>query len=156
VEFAVAAFPGREFRAEVFHVNATADPVTRMVECLAAVAAPDPGLRPGFFASVRASVGREGEALVIPVEAVLPTEKGFLAFVVEGGRARARTVRLGLHTRDGGVEVISGLAAGETLAVAGALALEDGVAVEVAEEPGSPADAAAPAPAPAPAPGGGR
>jgi multidrug efflux system membrane fusion protein len=149
VGFRVAAFPERDFPAEVFHVNATADPVTRMVECLAAVREPEAGLRPGFFATVRASVGREGEAIVIPVEAVLPTEKGFLAFVVEDGRARARVVKLGLHTRDGGVEVISGLAPGEVLATAGALALEEGVAVETIEE-------AAPAAAPAPgAPPGG-
>lgn len=135
IEFRVTAFADRAFPAEVFHVNATADPITRMVECLAAVKAPEKGLRPGFFASVRASVGREGDAIVVPVEAVLPTEKGFTAFVVEGGKARARTLRLGLHTRDGGVEVISGLEPGESLAVAGALALEDGVPVEVVPEP---------------------
>jgi len=137
VEFRVAAFPDRPFPAEVFHVNATADPVTRMVECVASVPDPAEGLRPGFFASVRATVGRDGEAIVVPVEAVLPSERGFTAFVVEDGRARMRELRLGLHTRDGGVEVISGLAPGETLAVAGALALEDGVAVEIAESPGA-------------------
>jgi len=148
VEFTVAAFAERAFRGAVFHVNATADPVTRMVECLAAVPEPEKGLRPGFFASVRATVGRAGDAIVVPVEAVLPTEKGFTAFVVEDGKARARLLRLGLHTRDGGVEVISGLAAGESLAVEGALALEDGVPVQVVDGAGAGAAGAAPGAAP--------
>jgi len=136
VEFRVGAFPDRAFRAEVFHVNAMADPITRMVECVAEAKDPEPGLKPGFFASVRATVGRSDEAIVVPLEAVLPTEKGFTAFVVEEGKARVRVLRLGLHTRDGGVEVVSGLRAGETLAVDGATALEDGVPVQVVAEGG--------------------
>jgi multidrug efflux system membrane fusion protein len=129
--FSVSAFPGRAFEATIVHVNATADPVSRMVECIAAVKDPPPGLRPGFFASVSVAVAREGKAVVVPVAAILPTEKGFTAFVIEEGKARARQLRLGLHTRDGGVEVLSGLAPGETYAVAGAQSLADGVAVEV-------------------------
>ncbi len=134
-EFSVAAFPGREFSSTVVHVNATADPVSRMVECIAAVKDPPPGLRPGFFAAVRITVARADRAVVVPVSAILPTERGFTAFVVVDGKASARTLDLGLHTKDGGVEVISGLAAGETFVVAGAQSLSDGVAVVAAPSP---------------------
>jgi multidrug efflux system membrane fusion protein len=143
VEFSVAAFPGRSLKAEIFHVSATADPSTRMVECLAAVKEPEKGLRPGFFATVRAVVSRSGEAVVVPSDAVLPTEAGFTAFVVEDGKARARTLRLGLQTKDGGIEVLSGLARGDVLAVEGATALQDGVPVAV-DAPGAAAPGAAP------------
>jgi multidrug efflux system membrane fusion protein len=143
VEFSVAAFPGRSLQAEIFHVSATADPSTRMVECLAAVKEPEKGLRPGFFATVRAVVSRSGEAVVVPSDAVLPTEAGFTAFVVEDGKARARTLRLGLQTKDGGIEVLSGLARGDVLAVEGATALQDGVPVAV-DAPGAAAPGAAP------------
>jgi len=129
--FSVSAFPGRPFTSTIVHVNATADPVSRMVECIAAVKEPPSGLRPGFFASVTITVAREGKAVVVPVAAVLPTEKGFTAFVIEEGKARARQLRLGLHTKDGGVEVLAGLVPGETYAVDGAQSLSDGVAVEV-------------------------
>ena len=131
VEVRVSAFPTLVIAAEVFHVNATADPTTRMVECVAAVREPEKGLRPGFFASVRAEVSRAESAVVVPSSAVLPTEKGFTAFVVENGKARVRLLRLGLHTRDGGVEVISGLSAGESLVVEGAGALQEGVPVDI-------------------------
>jgi multidrug efflux system membrane fusion protein len=133
-KFTVAAFPGRPFTAAVVHVNATADPVSRMVECIAAVKEPPRGLKPGFFASVTIVVAREGKAVVVPVAAILPTEKGFTAFTIEDGKAKARTLVLGLHTKDGGVEVLSGLAAGETYAVGGAQSLTDGVAVEIAAD----------------------
>jgi multidrug efflux system membrane fusion protein len=131
--FRVAAFPGRDFDCAIVHVNASADPATRMVECLAAVKDPPAALRPGFFASVSVTVAREGEAIVIPVEAILPTEKGFTAFTVVDGKAASRKLRLGLHTRDGGVEVLEGLARGDVLVTAGAQILVDGVKVEIVQ-----------------------
>jgi len=131
VSFRVQPFPDRDLRAELFHVGSTADPSTRMVECLAALVDPDPALKPGFFASVRIEVAREEQAVVIPAEAVLPTERGFVAFTVEGGRAKRRDLRLGLHTPEGGVEVLAGLRPGETLVLLGAATLEEGVPVEV-------------------------
>ncbi len=146
VSFEAKPFPGRRFEARLYHVNATADAATRMVECVAEVDKPDPALRPGFFASVRAEVGSSAEAIVVPEAALLPTERGFVVFVVAGGRASVRPVRLGLHTRDGSVEVLEGLTAGEVIAVDGARALEDGVPVRVIEGDGGKGGAAPAAP----------
>ncbi|HKB16284.1 MAG TPA: efflux RND transporter periplasmic adaptor subunit [Planctomycetota bacterium] len=135
--FRVQPFPEREFRAALFHVGSTADPATRMVECLAAVGEGGADLKPGFFASVQIEVAREERAIVVPAAAILPTERGFVAFVVEEGRARRRDLRLGLHTPEGDVEVLSGLRAGETLVVLGAAILEEGSAVRVVPEAAS-------------------
>jgi len=147
VEVRVSAYPGRAFAAAVIHVNATADPVTRMVECLAAMKDPEKGLRPGFFAGVRAVLSEQAKALVVPVAAVLPSEKGFTAFVIQDGKARERALQLGLHTRDDGVEVISGLSRGDALVVEGATSLQEGVPVEIVPPSQAPG-------APDPAPGG--
>jgi multidrug efflux system membrane fusion protein len=137
VAFRVQSFPDREFEADLVHIQGIADPATRRVECLATVADPDPALRPGFFATVRIEVSREEEAVVIPEGAILPTEWGFVAFVVEEGTARRRDLVLGLHTREGGIEVLSGLRPGEALVVEGTAALEDGVRVQVVSGPGA-------------------
>jgi membrane fusion protein, multidrug efflux system len=134
VRFRLKAFGARDFEAELFHVDATADDATRMVGCLASVTNPDPGLKPGFFAQVWVEVAHEGTSIVVPEGALLPTEKGFVAFVEQGGRASRRVVLLGLHTRDGQVEVLSGLAVGDRLLVNGAQSLDDGVPVEIVEE----------------------
>ena len=115
-------------------VAAAADPSDRMVEVLARVDDSTGGeLRPGAFAEITIPVGAAREAPVVPQTAIRPSEKGFLAFVVEGDVARERVLTLGLRTVDGRVEVREGLAAGERLVVRGAEALSEGVGVAVAE-----------------------
>jgi hypothetical protein len=119
-----------------------------MVEVLARVDEATGGdLRPGAFAEVTVPVGSAREAPVVPQTAIRPSEKGFLAYVVEGETARERVLQLGLRTADGRVEVRDGLAVGERLVVRGAEALTEGAGVAVRE-----AGAGAPPPPPA-APG---
>ncbi len=88
--------------------------------------------RPG--ASVRAEVvlnAREN-ALLIPQVAVVRRPAGDVVYVIEDGVASARVVRRG-ERRGKLVEVASGLAQGEIVAVDGAGFLTDGTSVEVAE-----------------------
>jgi len=122
----------RTWTAEITHVGGAADPRSRMVAVTGRVTAAERGaLLPGAFAEVRVLVGRGTGAPVIPQTAIRPSERGFLAFVVEDGKARERVLALGLRTADGRVEVRDGLTAGETLVVRGAEALSDGAAVTV-------------------------
>lgn len=132
----------RQYSAELTHVAASADSTSRMVPVTARVDDRDRAeLRPGSFAQVTVPVGSTAEAPVIPQVAVRPSERGFLAFVVEGGVARERELQLGLSTEDGRVEVRSGVKPGEKLVVRGAEALSDGAKVRVTGGEG-----AAPAP----------
>jgi multidrug efflux system membrane fusion protein len=122
-----------EFRARITHVAESADDVSRMVAVTAEVDDPRKDvLRPGGFAEVVVPVGAQVDAPVIPQAAVRPSERGFLAYVVEEGKASERVLALGLRTADGRVEVRSGLAPGESLVVRGAEALRDGAAVRIA------------------------
>lgn len=118
------------YSATLTLVAAAADSRDRMVDVTARVDDPARAeLRPGAFAEVVVPVGSAGEAPVIPQTAIRPTERGFLAFVVEEGVARERILELGLRTADGRVEIRSGLVAGEKLVVRGAEALSDGAQV---------------------------
>ena len=137
----------RPYQAEIANVGAAAAAASRMVEVTARVDDPQRAdLRPGSFAEVTVPVGDSVAAPVIPQTAVRPSERGFLAYVVEGAVARERVLQLGLRTPDGRVEVRDGLQAGEMLVVRGAEALRDGAAVTVAT-PGSQPPPAAAAPA---------
>jgi multidrug efflux system membrane fusion protein len=130
ITFKVKALPGREFEGSLYHVGEVADPASRMVECLAWVDNRGRTLRPGYFAEVAAEIEEKRASIVVPQTAVLPTERGFVAFVVGAGdTAEERRVRLGLYTRDGGVEVLEGLEAGEPLVVRGASLLKNGMPV---------------------------
>jgi len=122
---------GAPHTAKIVYVAAVADERTRLIEVRAEV--DDSGasnLQAGAFVDVTVPVSGH-EAPVIPMVAVRPSEKGFLAYVVDGEVARERVVDLGLRTSDGMVEVRSGVQAGDKLVVRGAEALRDGAAVQV-------------------------
>lgn len=122
-----------EREAKITHIAGEASTTSRMVTVTSAI---DPEttklLRPGAFAEVTVPIGASGEAPVIPQIAVRASERGFLAFVVEGEVAHERVLTLGLRTADGRVEVRSGLKPGELLVVRGAEALKEGSGVRVA------------------------
>lgn len=123
----------RPFRASIVHVADAADATTRLVRITARVDDPERrALRPGSFAQVRVPVGGS-TAPVIPQTAVRASERGFLAFVIEDGKAKERVLQLGLRTDDGLVEVREGVRAGEKLVTRGAEALKDGSNVKIVE-----------------------
>ncbi|MBI4530872.1 MAG: efflux RND transporter periplasmic adaptor subunit [Candidatus Latescibacteria bacterium] len=133
VTFTVRAHPNREFTGTVFFISTIADPATRVVEVKARTDNPEGLLKPGFFASVRLQAALHQAAVMVPEEAIIPTEVGFVTFIVVDGKARQRKVEIGL--RDGGeVEILKGLTAGESLVVRGGHVLTDGIAVEISEE----------------------
>ncbi len=131
VRFTTAGRPGKEFTAQVFYVSSTADPTSRMVECLARVDNPGGELKPGFFAEVKADVESHRGAVVIPERAVLSTDRGFVVFEVVDGKAVQRRVDLGLRTRDGGIEIASGLGPEAQVVTDGGDILRDGSPVQV-------------------------
>ena len=125
---------GRNYQAIITHVAGSADPVSRMVLVTARINDPERQiLRPGAFAEVQVPIeATKIEAAVIPQTAIRPSERGFLAFVIEEGIAKERVLTLGMRTADGRVEVRSGVRPGEMLVVRGAEALKNGAAVRVA------------------------
>ena len=125
------------YTATINHVAAAADERSRMANVTAEVRdTRSAALRPGAFAEVRIPIGDSKLMPVIPQTAIRPSERGFLAYVVEGAVARERVLRIGLRTEDGQVEVLSGLTAGEKLVVRGAEALRDGAAVRSGNKKG--------------------
>jgi len=135
LSFHVGSIPDREFTGQIYHVGEVADPATRQVEVLAWVK--NPGvLKPGFFAEVvLPSESRKG-ALVVPETSVQASERGFVVFVVEGGKAKLRPVKIGLRTGGGNVEILAGLNAGETVVYEGSDRIADGTAVRDADDSG--------------------
>ena len=157
VTFRTSATREKDNAADLLYVQGTADPVSRMVECLAEVRTPEPALKPGFFASVTVEVRREAAAVVVPEEAVLATERGLVVYAIPGNKAVETPVRLGLRTKDGWVEITGGLAAGTPIAIENASVLAKGMTVEPfpSSKAGAPPPAGASAPKPPPdEPGG--
>lgn len=135
VSFTVRPLPGKTFTAELIHMSPQANVQTRTVECLALVENRDAMLKPGFFATVRAVIAMHEKAVVVADSAILPTERGFVAFVVKDNKAVQRNVKPGLFVREGVVEILDGLSPGDTLVVTGTAAIADGTALIVKEAP---------------------
>ena len=134
VSFQVPAWPGREFKAEVYFMSNQLDKETRTVDCYARVTKDAEKLKPGYFASAQMETGGNERAVVVPSMAVLPTEKGFVAFVIKDGKAEKRYLKTGMTVTDNSLEVLSGVKENEMLVVNGANALDEGSEVKILKE----------------------
>ncbi len=124
------AYPDTTFPGLVAEIGQAADVHTRVFKVKVAVENPQHRLKPGMFARAEIATQRVENALVIPRDAVVSADGKTVVFVVDGGKARARPVELGVV--DGPVvEVRAGLTAGESVVVAGLTDLTDGAAVIV-------------------------
>lgn len=118
VSLRVAAFPGRDFRAEIARVGASVHPASRTLPVEADVQNADGLLRPGFFATARVALaGPEKEALFVPKAALSVSGSSARVFVRTGNRVSEKLV-------------VAGRQDGELVEVQGALAPADEVAVE--------------------------
>ncbi len=126
--FKVAATGDREFTARIYHVGEVADPASRQVEVLAWVQ--NPGvLKPGFFAEVSLPSESKKDAIVVPETAIQASDRGFIAFAIQDGKAIVRPVELGPRTGGGFVEVLTGLSRGEVIVFEGSDRITNGTSV---------------------------
>jgi HlyD family secretion protein len=131
VALQVPAYPGESFTGSIVAVAPGVDQKTRSASVRIAPNDAAGKLRPGMLAQVSIVTGAQSNALLVPREAVLgtPIPNGLATVVtLDGGRAERKNVRLGLIT-DRSVEVTSGLAEGQIVAIANASGLNNGDAV---------------------------
>jgi membrane fusion protein (multidrug efflux system) len=141
----IDALPGRKFSAVVLAIDPLIDANGRSVGVRACIDNRRMQLRPGMFARVATVFAQKDKALVIPEEAIVP--QGGRQFVIrlidgpEGKVSQRVEVKVGSRS-PGKVEIVDGLAAGETVVVAGQQRLQrDGMSVRVIEvgaRPGGP------------------
>jgi len=124
-----------EYKAKITLVAAAADSATHTVGVTAEVDSENKKywLRPGSFCDVTIDIGATRQAVVIPRAATRATDHGYIVYVVEGNAAIEKVVTLGMNTKDGWVEVRSGLAPGELLVVRGVESLSNGAQVKASK-----------------------
>jgi RND family efflux transporter MFP subunit len=116
-------------QGEVTGVGAAVDSVTRAVAVRASVRRPARPLRIGESVFGKIVTAVHARAVTIPVAALVPAGDGFQVFVVDSaGIAHARPVTVGARS-ESLVEIVTGLAAGETVVTAGAYGVEDGAKI---------------------------
>ena len=115
VEVNQEAFPKRKFEGRVDYVGATMDEKTRTVKVRATIANENHLLRPGMFCDASVMSHAEEEVLTVPKSAVL--SDGGVEFIykhLKDDYYVRRSVKKG-HVFDTSVEILEGVAPGETV-----------------------------------------
>jgi membrane fusion protein (multidrug efflux system) len=135
----VDAIGAWKFPGGIRRIFPAADSVTRMVPVeVALVGTSAARLKPGYLARVTFRLGERPGVLLTPVSSVVGSRDARAVYVVNGGKAERRLVRVGQASGEV-VEILEGLAEGDSVVVAGAEQLRDGAEIRIVAPVGSPA-----------------
>jgi membrane fusion protein, heavy metal efflux system len=124
VEVRVAAYPTERFAGTISWVADMVNPKTRRVTVRCAVPNASGRLKPDMYATVALGASAEHQVVVVPAEAIQDIGGKPAIFVETAtGRFVRRDVAVGAE-RDGRIQILSGVAAGERVVVAGAFLLK--------------------------------
>jgi membrane fusion protein (multidrug efflux system) len=101
------------------------DVTTRNLKARAVVKNKDAALKPGAFANVGLELGENKNALMVPTQAVIPQERTKQVIIAKNGKASFVTVTTGVRQATN-IEVLDGIAAGDTVVTTGLLFLKPG------------------------------
>jgi cobalt-zinc-cadmium efflux system membrane fusion protein len=125
IEVRVTALPDRVFKARITAVGAASDAATRRIVVRSEIANPDRALKSEMFANFKITIGGGEPAPVVPIEAVIRDGEQASVWVArEPMLFHRRKVKIGLE-RDGRVQVLEGVTAGESVVGRGAVFVDN-------------------------------
>lgn len=120
----------------VADISAVVDSASRGVPVRVEISSGAAAVRIGQTVFGRIAVAEHPRAVVVPVEALVPTGEGFKVFVVDDrGIAESRPVKIGGRT-DHSAWITDGLKAGERIVTQGAYGVDDSTKVETGDGKG--------------------
>lgn len=125
-EVRVSAYPDRRFQGRVANIGVVLEPRSRTTKVRVVLSNADRLLKPGMFAAVQLQLAARGGAqgLFVPAGAVQRDGADSVVFVArDSGRFEARRITSGLTSRDW-IQVLSGVAKGERIAITGVFTLK--------------------------------
>lgn len=134
----VQAYPDRTFTGQILAISPAVERDTRGLKVRAKLANTDKALHPGMFAQVQIASGVSLPVLTLPDTAITYNPYGNSVFLVEDGQTgltvQSRQVETG-QSREGRVEIINGLVAGDRVVSAGQVKLRNGMPVSIDSQP---------------------
>ncbi len=120
MEATFESVPGRTYTAAVTFVHPHVDHMTRTVIVRAAMNNTGHQLHPGMYATVNIYTQPVADAVLVPREAVIDTGTRQIIFVSESeGHFSPRNVTMGVSGDDDQVQILQGIAPGETVVTSG-------------------------------------
>ncbi len=119
------------FRGKIYAVEPGVRQDTRSIQLRAISQNTQATLLPGAFADVELLIERIDDALTVPAIAVVPELQGRKVFVYRDGRVDQAMVETGIRT-ESVVQIVEGLAPGDTVIVSGLQLIRAGQPVQIA------------------------
>lgn len=132
VQLHVDAYPDRTLTGRISRISPSVDTTTRAFPFEAKVPNPDALLKPGTFARVHIETAKVDQVLTLSYGAMQYRYGVNRVFVVQGDRLVARELKTGERLGDR-IEILSGVKAGEPVAVTDVEKLTDGAKVSIAK-----------------------
>ena len=131
VEVEFDALPGQKFTAKVSRITPSVDAATRTFPVELSMINDKEIVKPGMYARATLNYGTR-ESVVVPDQAVvkLMGSGDRFVYVYENGKVKYQKVELGRRF-DNKYEILSGVASGAQVVIAGQTALKDGIEVEI-------------------------
>lgn len=117
-----------EFHAQVYATESRIDEETHTLNVRALYPNANGELLPGRYADIQLKQKEITDAIAIPSESIVPEMGKNKVFVYRSGKAYPVEVEIGIRT-EAEVQVIKGLAAGDTILTSGTLQLRTGIPV---------------------------
>jgi len=99
---------------------------TRNLKIRALVNSKSEQLTPGAFATVELIMGKNSQALMIPTQAIIPSERDKSVIVSKNGKATFVKVKTGIR-KESSIEITDGIHVGDTVVTTGILFIKDGM-----------------------------
>jgi membrane fusion protein (multidrug efflux system) len=115
----------KNYEAKVYAIDPQIDPVSRTQPVRARFANRNNELRPGAFVRVNLQLGETESALQIPTESVIPEASGYSVYTVKNNKMVPKKVKIGIRS-DKVIQIISGLAVGDSVLRTGILQVKPG------------------------------
>src|SRR5688572_10962558 len=133
VDVTVDALGGQRVPGRIRRIFPAADSATRLVPVEVAITGSAlERLKPGYTVRTIFRLGTRDDVPLVPTRAVTGPAGAHAVFVVQLGKAERRPVRVGPDV-DGRMEVLQGVAVGDTVVVAGNALLRDGASVRIVQ-----------------------
>jgi len=131
VEMSVDAYPDRTFTGELTRISPAVNTQTRAFPFEARVPNAESLLKPGTFARVHIETAREDRVITVPYASLQYRYGVNRVFVLDGDTLAVRELSVGERLGDR-IEVLSGVKAGDRIAVSDVEKLTDGMKVDAA------------------------
>lgn len=120
------------FVGAVYAIEPRIDPETRTLQIRAMSDNPDRLLFPGAFANITLILDEIDDAMMLPAISVIPELNAQKVFLVKNGKVEESRIRTGIRTSEK-VQVIEGVAHGDTVLTTGLLQVRPGMDVEIVD-----------------------